>query len=133
MGKSLESAQNELAAVGLEFYATLQLYRNDLNIILKNMSEDETIRAMVYGFHKRTKYLICASDSQVICGSKPLIGKDKEMIFKMDELTSITMKSNFLLGHNVVLTLKDGTVLKFNSDEKKNVSKFVEAASGLVQ
>lgn len=132
MAKTLESAQKELKALDLSYYGELPQHKKHLEIVLNNLEENEEIKAMVYGIHKRMSYLICATDSQIVCGNKPLMGKQKEMQIKMDDIKSISLKSGFLSGSSIILSQKNGTELKFNSDEKKNITKFVNAASTLV-
>ena len=132
MAKTLESAQKELKALDLSYYGELPQHKRHLEVILNNMEEGEEVKAMVYGIHKRTQYLICASGSQILCGTNPVIGKKKEMTLKIEDIKSISLKSGFLSGSSIIISQKNGTELKFNSDEKKNIIKFVNAASTLV-
>lgn len=132
MVKTLESAREELKELGMEYFATLNNHKGGLLIILNNMDETDKINAMTYGIHKRVQYLMCASNSKLLCGYKPMMGKEKEMTFNLEDIQSITSKSPFLLGTNIIVSLKNGDELKFNSDEKKAVLKFVEVTSKLV-
>jgi len=129
MAKSLVSAQTELKNIGIPFYGDLLNYRGGLEIILNNLEEEDEIKGMVTGIHKRSNYLICVTESKIVCAVKSLTGKQKEMIIKTDDIKSIEMKSPFLAGHNIIISLKDASQLKFNSDEKKNITRFVTAAS----
>lgn len=132
MAKDLEKAQAELSALDLNYFGTILTYRGGLDIILNNMAEDEEIKDMTTGIYKRATYMIALTDSQVLCGCKPMVGKNKEMSFKLSDLASVTLKSSLLFGHNIIIKTKSGEEYKFNSDDKKPTARFVASASALL-
>ena len=132
MPKSLEKAQAELTALDLSFFGTILTYRGGLDIILSHMEEDEAIKDMMTGIHRRATYLMAVTDKQFICGCKPMVGKSKEMVFQLADLESITLKSSFLLGHNIIVKPKQGEEVKFNSDDKKAAKRFGATAGACV-
>jgi hypothetical protein len=132
MAKSLEKAQAELKALDLLYFGTLPTYRGGLDIILSHMEEDEAIKDMTAGISRRVNYIMAVTDKQFICGCKPLIGKSKELVYQLADVESITQKSPFLLGHNIIVKLKQGEEIKFNSDDKKATKRFAAAAASCV-
>ncbi|MCF7976194.1 MAG: PH domain-containing protein [Phycisphaerae bacterium] len=132
MAKALEQAQAELEALGLKTFGTIMTYRGGLDIILNHMDENEVIKDMTTGISSRVTYIMAVTDAQLLCGSKPMIGKEKELTYALDEIESMTLKSPFLLGHNIIVKLKNGQEIKFNSDDKKAAARFVNTASSLV-
>ncbi len=132
MAKELEKAQEELAALDLSFFGTLLNYRGGLNIILNNMAEDEVIKDMTTGICKRATYIMGVTNSQLLCGCKPMVGKEKEMVFGLSDLASVSLKSSFFLGHNIIIKTKSGAEHKFNSDDKKATTRFVNSAASLL-
>ncbi len=132
MAKSLEKAQEELKALDLSFFGTILTYRGGLDIILSHMEEDEAIKDMMTGINRRATYIMAVTDKQFICGCKPMIGKSKELVYQLADVESITQKSPFLLGHNIIVKLKQGEEIKFNSDDKKATKRFGATAGACV-